>query len=438
MLRLSCAALFLAILPYAPCCGAEIASHTSVSEIRVAGADGCALQTIALLSDGRVAALVAQGRYAPVEPGKAAVSHIRVYDTNGSEVAAWQVEFTAQSLAAGPQGTLLVGGDGRIAKFGADGELLATLELPHLQALVADKDALRQRAEAQRKQQEESLADIESQLSEQRSELEEGLAELQKKDEADLTAADRRRIARFEQQLEQLAAMSEQFQVPSVDEVIQQLMQRLRAINSISVTERDVFVVTGEAEGYGYAVWRLDHQFEESTKVLSELRGCCGQMDVYAHGDELFVAENTNHRVGRYSRDGELLGAIGQRSAPQRTPVLKAIKLKSAEAESTTEAGEETAEAEETPGFGGCCNPMNVCVGPNGLVYTAESEGIIRSYTIDGEYSGLIGRAELTGGCKNVEIAMSPDAGRVYFCDLPGQRIIILSREDASRETAGN
>jgi hypothetical protein len=81
---------------------------------------------------------------------------------------------------------------------------------------------------------------------------------------------------------------------------------------------------------------------------------------------------------------------------------------------------------------------MNVCVGQNGLIYTAESEGFIRCFKADGEYSGLVARAELTGGCKNVEVAVSPDANHVYFCDLPGQRILILSREEPSSEAAGN
>lgn len=444
MLRSMCGVVLLMVLVPKPGVGAEQASHTSVSEIRVAGAEGCALQTIALLPEGRVAALVARGRYAQPEPGAAPVSHIRIYDAAGAEAAAWTVDFTAQSLAVGPEGTLLVGGDGRIVKFGTDGEVLATLELPHLQTLTADKEGLRQRAEEQRKQQEESIADIVSQFAEQRTQLEETLAELNEKDEADLTAADKRRMARFKQQLEELDSISEQFRVPSVEEVIQQTMQRLRAINTISVSGQDVYVVTGESAGYGYAVWRLDHELQDSTKVLSELRGCCGQMDVFANGDELFVAENTSHRVGRYSRDGELLGTIGQRLAPQpRLQVKAVVKLKTRvasenEAEEAPAEGEEAPEAEAEVGFGGCCNPMNVCVGRDGLVYTAESEGIIRCFKDNGDYIGLVARAELTGGCKNVEIAVSPDANRVYFCDLPGQRILILSREEPSSETARN
>jgi hypothetical protein len=156
-------------------------------------------------------------------------------------------------------------------------------------------------------------------------------------------------------------------------------------------------VVTGEEKGYGFAAWRMDQNFENPTKVLSELRGCCGQMDVQAIGDELFVAENTKHRVGRYDRNGKRNQEFG------------------------TTAAKGNAE-----GFGGCCNPMNVCCGPEGEILTAESEGIIRRFSLRGEYLGLVGRVSLTGGCKNVAVSASPDGERVYFCDLPGSRIIVM------------
>ena len=120
-------------------------------------------------------------------------------------------------------------------------------------------------------------------------------------------------------------------------------------------TVKDVFVVCGEDKGYGFAAWRMDHKFENPTKVLSELRGCCGQMDVQAVGEELFVAENTKHRVGHYDRDGKRIEEFGT-----------------------------TASGRNSDGFGGCCNPMNLCRGPEGQILTAESEGIIRRFSSNG------------------------------------------------------
>jgi hypothetical protein len=182
-----------------------------------------------------------------------------------------------------------------------------------------------------------------------------------------------------------------------LETVIQQLVQRASTISGISVTANDVFVVTGEEQGYGFAAWRMDHAFENPVKVLSELRGCCGQMDVQAVGNELFVAENTKHRVGRFDRDGKRIEEFGT-----------------------------TASRTNADGFGGCCNPMNVCFGPEGQILTAESEGIIRRFSPTGDYLGLVGRVALTGGCKNVAVSATADGERVYFCDLPGSRIIVM------------
>ena len=50
-----------------------------------------------------------------------------------------------------------------------------------------------------------------------------------------------------------------------------------------------------------------------------------------------------------------------------------------------------------------------------------------------GEFVALIGTAKLTGGCKNVAVAASPSGDRVYFCDLPGSRIIVLAQKSTTR-----
>ncbi|HLJ10552.1 MAG TPA: hypothetical protein VKU82_05150 [Planctomycetaceae bacterium] len=71
---------------------------------------------------------------------------------------------------------------------------------------------------------------------------------------------------------------------------------------------------------------------------------------------------------------------------------------------------------------------MNLCIGPEGQIFTAESEGIIRRFSASGEAMGMVGKVTLSGGCKNVAVAVSPDGENVYFCDLPGSRIIVLGR----------
>ena len=84
-------------------------------------------------------------------------------------------------------------------------------------------------------------------------------------------------------------------------------------MSSISATRADVYVACPATQGYGFDVWRTDPQFDNAKKVVTELRGCCGQMDVHANEDGVYVAENGRFRVARFNRDGELVGQWGQR-----------------------------------------------------------------------------------------------------------------------------
>lgn len=431
MLRLSCGILFFAaLLSGLPQGHAATPSHAQKREIRVKGAPGRSLQTLALLPDGKVAALVAPGRHGEDEGNASATtSEVRVFDEEGEELAVWSVEFPAQSIGAGPDGSLFVGGDGRLARFSPEGKALETIELPHLKEAVSDTDKLRKHAVELQGEYEKSFAENRKQFDEQKEQLQKNLNELLEKEKDSLTAAEKRRINRYKEQIRQVDAIAESFKIPSVEDLMKQITARLRIINGVTVTEKDVFVVTGEASGFGYAVWRMSHAFQDSKQVLSGLRGCCGQMDVQAHGDDLFVAENCNHRVGRYNRDGEKLLAFGRRGDQPEGAGGALISLFSAKKKND-------ADAKQPPGFGGCCNPMNLRVGKDGLVYTAESEGVIRCFTTDGEYKGLVGSCKLTGGCKNVAVAVSPDASRVYFCDQPGQKIVVLTREKPSADKA--
>lgn len=59
--------------------------------------------------------------------------------------------------------------------------------------------------------------------------------------------------------------------------------------------------------------------------------------------DELLIAENSRHCVNRFDLDGKPLGKWGKRD---RTGI---------------------------EGFAACCNPVNIDIGPDNVLYTAES-----------------------------------------------------------------
>jgi hypothetical protein len=122
-------------------------------------------------------------------------------------------------------------------------------------------------------------------------------------------------------------------------------------------------------------------------------------MDIQAAGDSLFVAENARHRVVRYDREGEQLAVWGK------------------------------SDREGLEGFGSCCNPMNLRVGPHGALYTSEATlGRIKRYTGDGEFLGLVGKTTIVPGCKHVAIGVSADASRVYLLDITRTNILVLAR----------
>ena len=177
------------------------------------------------------------------------------------------------------------------------------------------------------------------------------------------------------------------------------LQSKLRMV-SIAVSGQDVFVTCAALVGYGYEVWRTDAQFETGEKIIGDLRGCCGQMDVQASADGVFVAENARYRVRRLDRDGKPLNEWGK------------------------------SEREGIAGFSSCCNPMNVTFGPGGDVYTSESNtGRIKRFSPVGEFLGCVGQVDLVPGCKKVSIAVNHDGSRVYMLDITRTHIVLMTKQ---------
>ncbi|HUT58642.1 MAG TPA: hypothetical protein VNA25_12425 [Phycisphaerae bacterium] len=157
-------------------------------------------------------------------------------------------------------------------------------------------------------------------------------------------------------------------------------------VTSISAAEKDVFVT---ARGNsGYAVYRFDRDLTGGKEVVTGLRGCCGQMDIKFHDGRLYVAENSRKRIVIYDRDGKTLGQWGR---TDRT---------------------------DSVAFGSCCNPMNICFGPGGELYTSESSvGRVMCFKADGTYLRTVGKMETAKGCTRVTVAVSRDGTRAYVLD---------------------
>jgi hypothetical protein len=374
----------------------DAASHKLHKSVAIEAGKGISLQTLTVTADGRVLALVAPPRTfgAPV---KDAASEVRVLDAEGDTKSIWKVAFHATAVNEGPDGTVYVAGDGKLARFDKAGKPIGeVIELPYVTDAIKNPGKLKEKAEAQVKMQKDSFLKSVQQYKDR-------IAKLKEKPEAERTKTDLAMLKSADQILASYAETEKYFANMTVDSVLAGMLGRVRIISSVAASEKDLFVVCGETEGFGFAVWRTTPDLKDAKKILTNISGCCGQMDVQCCGADIVVAENTRHRFAKYDRDGKEVAVGGKR-------------------------GKET-----EPGcFGGCCNPMNVR-GFGGDILTAESEGLIKKFSSTGEFIGIVGGVPISGGCKNVAVAVNADASRVYFCDQPGGKVMILARKPGSK-----
>lgn len=173
--------------------------------------------------------------------------------------------------------------------------------------------------------------------------------------------------------------------------------RRCQEATSVSSSGDDVFVV---ARAYtGFSVYRYDKALQHPIAILAGLRGCCGQMDVMASGDTLYVAQNCDFEVGLYGRDGKKKGAL-------KKPKGAAY-------------------------FDGCCEPKNVCMGADGALYVAESgRCAVNRFSTDGKHLGEVGMIKDIGGCVRVTIAVSRDGLRVYMLDTEKNIVRVLQKKN--------
>ena len=418
----SAPAVEVAAVDEAPAPSLAGTTHVQSGDIKIRGArTGHQLQTFCLNKEGLIFAVVGPPRaYGNVKlEGKNNSAEVQVFDADGKEVRQWTVDFAVQSIAAAPSGTIFVAGSGKIAKFDSEGKLLASADAPHIASLLKNSAKLKEEAEAQleeeKEQYEQQVKQMTAQVDAQKKLLAQQKEALEAKPEEEQTAAAKRRIRTLEMSVKNLETQNKQqlqfFKQRgerSVDDVINEMTGRLKIVNALGASDKDVFIASGVVKGYGYGIWRTNHDFEGGEQIVTGLSGCCGQMDIRCCDESVFVAENSRKRVLQYDRDGKKLGQFGE-GARNGT---------------------------EGAGFGGCCNPMNLCFGSGGEVFTAESEGYIKRFTKEGSFLGVVGQAKVSGGCKNVAIGVSPDGDKAYFFDLQGSRIVILNKKAEEEKPA--
>lgn len=363
-------------------------THEQSAVIKVGGEDAApnSLHTFCLNSKGELLAGIGAG------PGE-----IQFYSPQGELLRSWPVPVKPEAINLNEAGELLIAGDGELLKLNDAGEIILRVEAPHAAAAKSGSEKMREQIVTQLKSRTAAYANMVNVYQKQ-------IDTISEKDEEDQTAAETTRLAALKRAQESMKKYIAEHppREPTEEEIEAQIKAmastKIKA-SSISASGEDIFIATRGTTGYGFSVWRTNAKFEEGEEIITQLRGCCGQMDVQACETGIYVAENSRHRVSRYDRNGEPLKHFGERT---RTGVT---------------------------GFGSCCNPMNLCFGAGGEVYTAESNlGRIKRYSPTGELLDLIGSVKLVPGCKKVSIAVSDDGKYVYMLDITRNHIVVMTR----------
>lgn len=367
------------------------------------------LHTIATTADGHVLAAVGGQsiKYEMTASGYETKlveepSFVLMLDAEGSTLKQWELELTPSAITVASDGTIYVGGSGRIAKLKEDGSVSAMIDSPHVGSV---KDLRKKTAESIRK----SRAQMSDSFAGQIELLQERVERIEAKDEDDRSRLEDAQLKAFKTQLEMLEKLAGPQNAHETDEVeesqLDAAVMQTMSIISMAASDQDVFVCASDPSKGGYSIWRIGRDLDaQSSEVIKEgLRGCCGQMDIQCCGDDLLISENTRFRVGIYDRHGRARGSFGKRDRTSRA------------------------------GFGSCCNPMNSLGMKDGTILTAESSiGHIKRFDASGNLVAYIGKASIGAGCKHCALGYDEQNDLYYMMYQDKNAICVLANSDST------
>lgn len=382
---------------------APAATHKQTSIIEIGQRDQpVRLTTFTLGRNGEILACMSAGaaRGSQNSDESGVKGYLQVYSPEGKLTRESGLEYPPTAVAAMPDGSVIVAGSGKLSRISAEGQVLVTIDSPHVGDLESLADRLKDEAKEQMKAATKRYTDMVGGVKER-------LAAIEAIPEDELTARDKAMLKSLPRQMEMYEENAKRME-ESYARIYspEALLSRKLGITSLAATEKDIFVTAYSIKGRGYEVWRMNHELSAPKQILTGLGGCCGQCDVQAAGDNIVIGENTKFKVALVDRDGKRLSSFGKR------------------------------DRSSVDGFGSCCNPMNVTCCSNGDIITSESSvGNIKRFSASGEYLGLVGKASISGGCKHVAVSFDEKRNRFYTMNIDKGHICVLVPLSEAPET---
>lgn len=400
-------------------------SHEQVDVIKVnEEATGRTVHSFCLNTEGNL--LVCCGRNRRTESGKnpkagqAATKEdveqgqILLFSPEGNKLGEWKSKTEPQAICVASDGTVYIGGAGKLHTLDKDGKVLLTADLPSVVELpplppLPEKtiEPKGKDDEAAQKAKQKDIVELQKKVQEAQKEFQKIAEEASKNLNPDDEAAMDSYQAKIKDRLEEFRAIQEklmELQTPPEVRAIRIRMEREQklTITGMAVSDRDVFLACRSAKGYGYAVWRTDRDFGNPKKIVENLAGCCGQMDIQAQGAELWVAHNARHKVEHYDRDGKKLSSFGK---TDRT---------------------------NADGFGGCCEPKNLRFAPNGDLLACESgpPTCVKRFTAAGKFLGVAVLAPWNSGCVRVTTEFDGE-GKLFVLNSGAGTIYVFAKKQS-------
>jgi len=360
---------------------------------------------LATCSDSRVAAASASNPAAGSPENSRGL--VCVISPTGKQLATWAVQVVPQAINVGPDGSVYCGGEGRVIRLDANGKTLRAADAPQVSELPPlppppSATAPAEAPEVLTGDKQARIAELRKETAAMQTKMREAVARIMKErgkkgGEVAIPEEYRKLVQDYGKLRNELRSLT--VSPEKLAEERRRALMYTRRINAIAATDRDVFTVCPTSKGYGFDVWRTDTDFANPRKIVTGLRGCCGQMDIQTAEGKLYVAENARKQVVCYDREGVKLAAWGE------------------------------ADRSDVKGFGSCCNPMNIQFGPNGELYTVEAGlGRIKRYTPDGKFLGLVGKVKDVPSCKHNPVAITSDGARVFLLDPRKAKVLVLAR----------